>query len=568
MSAVLLVRYHCFARHNTRQWVCVVPPKNPTLVAKIYCMRSFLVVLVMGCGITAAAQTVKTIPGVLKENGRWVDTRSSKGVHFSVSQKTLAMKPAWNTLVVIDPLKGSNTTIGDMTDISPDHRYAFRNSTYTDTATKETLPMIITKGIYSDTAARLIKMPWVAMGWDERNNLVVTKLVTDQHKMVRRIGLYRVDRVTGKELETLRTDTLCISWNGSDGCAKAEMLLEKNYLLLCKERTAAEINILPFGKPGLITVHEVYNKKQSTDSSIFYVWIYKDKGFQLKGYEVNTGKFVGQKIYPWATTGQLHKFFFTQGKIYFYNPDEGKLYEDEPAGDTMRTTRTWDMRSLLNLPANQEWDFAVAPGPSFLFYPIWMDKAEAGGAAANTASMFNAAADKTTLKIAPFYNRTTDEAAIAEALKKASDERFAALQKAEAAKDPCKIGWNVPGYKQGIARMYSGVRYILQSFDCEKDLYTVVQPPDLTKNIYENPYRTSIQFGSVFRESSTLSDKQYHTCNACDGDGSTLVTRYTTKTKDLPWGYFSGIETKSIRTTATTSKQTCKVCNGFGILLK
>jgi hypothetical protein len=531
-------------------------------------MRILSITLLMGFAITAITQpAVKTIPGVLKQNPYGVDIRSGKAFHFSASQKTLAMMGNWDTYIVVDPIKGTNTTIGgEMTGISPDHRYVFKNSSYTDTVTKETLPVIITKGVFTDTATRRIKMPLLAMGMDERNNLIVTKLVTDQYKTTRRIGLYRVDRLTGKELETLRTDTLCLKSDRWDGCRKAVMKLEKNYLLWCEERPS-QIKILPFGKRDVIDIYVQFSVDLSTDSSIFYTWIYKDKGYQLKGYDVNTGKFAGQKIYPW-TPGQRHKFFFTQGKIYFYDPVEGKLYEDEPAGDTMRTIRTWDIRSLLNLSTNQEWDFAVAPGPSFLFYPMWMDKAEAGGAAANTASLFNAATDKTTLKISPFYNRTYDEAATAAAEKKKSDELFREQQKEKAAKDPCNIGWNVPGYKQGVARMYEGVRYILQSFDCKSDIYTLVQPPDLTKETYEVSYKTSTQFGTVFRQYSTLSDKQYHTCTACDGDGSTLVTRYTTKTKELPWDYFSGIETKSIKTTATTSKEKCKVCRGFGILLK
>ena len=154
--------------------------------------------------------------------------------------------------------------------------------------------------------------------------------------------------------------------------------------------------------------------------------------------------------------------------------------------------------------------------------------------------------------------------------KKEDDKELQArLQKEKDAKDPCKIGWNVYGYTKGDTRTYNGDYVILKEFNCTKDEYTVWRPAQ--KRLISGWDMPNISFtvaGSLFRQNSYNPDKRYFTCKACDGDGSVEVTIYTTKTKELPWGYFSGIETKSIKTTSTTTNQTCKVCNGAAVILR
>lgn len=65
-----------------------------------------------------------------------------------------------------------------------------------------------------------------------------------------------------------------------------------------------------------------------------------------------------------------------------------------------------------------------------------------------------------------------------------------------------------------------------------------------------------------------LSNKQYHTCPTCKGTGSEEITVTKTRVKELPQGYFDGIQTKSIRTTTTTEKQGCRNCRSCGMILK
>jgi len=65
-----------------------------------------------------------------------------------------------------------------------------------------------------------------------------------------------------------------------------------------------------------------------------------------------------------------------------------------------------------------------------------------------------------------------------------------------------------------------------------------------------------------------LSNKQYYTCPTCKGTGSEEITVTKTRVKELPQGYFDGIQTKSIRTTTTTEKQGCRTCRSCGMILK
>lgn len=148
-------------------------------------------------------------------------------------------------------------------------------------------------------------------------------------------------------------------------------------------------------------------------------------------------------------------------------------------------------------------------------------------------------------------------------------ELQARLQKEKDAKDPCKIGWNVYGYTKGDTRYYDADYVILKEFDCKKDVYSIWRPAQKRQlSGQEMPNASFTVAGSLFRQNSHVPNKHYFTCRACDGDGSVEVTIYTTRTKELPWGYFSGIETKSIKTTSQTVNQTCKVCNGAAVILR
>lgn len=166
--------------------------------------------------------------------------------------------------------------------------------------------------------------------------------------------------------------------------------------------------------------------------------------------------------------------------------------------------------------------------------------------------------------------KTADDIAReAEEKDKKAKEAQAKLQQENDAKDPCKMGWNVYGYKKGLTRKYNGYYVILREFDCKTDMYKVWRPAQKREiSGWDLPGMTLEVMGIEFRQFSFEPDKHWYTCKACDGDGTEEITVYTTKTKELPWGYFSGIETKRISTTSKTYTQLCKVCKGAAVLLK
>ncbi|MES2777330.1 MAG: hypothetical protein V4722_24340 [Bacteroidota bacterium] len=182
--------------------------------------------------------------------------------------------------------------------------------------------------------------------------------------------------------------------------------------------------------------------------------------------------------------------------------------------------------------------------------------------------------DGKTLPSKYFRVRTPEEIAAEETAKQAvitkeKDALQAQLTKEKDAKDPCKMGWGVYGYERGNTRNYQGQYVILSEFDCKKDVYKLYRPAQqhwISKEKFETGYYDAP--GAAFRAYSNLPDKHFATCRKCEGDGSEEVTIYTTKTKELPWGYFSGIQTTSTKTTSKTHTQTCKVCDGAGVLLR
>lgn len=69
-------------------------------------------------------------------------------------------------------------------------------------------------------------------------------------------------------------------------------------------------------------------------------------------------------------------------------------------------------------------------------------------------------------------------------------------------------------------------------------------------------------------ETPMLANKQYYNCKVCNATGEEDFEITTTKEKELPQGYFDGIQTKSIRTTTTKTKRTCRTCQGLKMILK
>jgi len=139
---------------------------------------------------------------------------------------------------------------------------------------------------------------------------------------------------------------------------------------------------------------------------------------------------------------------------------------------------------------------------------------------------------------------------------------------AEGRKKDCDAEFAKIGVK-GRTYMYKGSSLVvLEGYDCDKKEYIAWRPRQ-GNDIYSDPPITKVRGLTTFlSDKLEPSVKQYHTCEECNGTGQILVTTTTTRTKELPWGYFSGIETKSIRTTTKEELKTCNVCKGSAIVLK
>jgi hypothetical protein len=103
---------------------------------------------------------------------------------------------------------------------------------------------------------------------------------------------------------------------------------------------------------------------------------------------------------------------------------------------------------------------------------------------------------------------------------------------------------------------------ILQDVDCQKESMTLIIPGTLTSARFT---RTVPMYEAWLW---SVSDKQYHVCPKCEGLGGEHRTTVTSKTKELPFGYFSGIETKVTHTKTETRWAGCLRCQGRGVILE
>lgn len=513
---------------------------------------------------------VKTMPGVFIYDLADFDSENNNSFKVSPSGNMAATKAPSHEFTIIDFSKGSVVKVNrNMPHISSDLRYLFKNdlTRVMDSSGTHWARQIKWAGTLTDTMVRSITVPYYVWGMDEQNNFIASKSWGEAPRghSAGMHGIYRLDRHTGKELQALRTDTF-FTCRDYDGCPLPYIRIEKNYLLIAEKRYSYPIRILPFGTTNTITINDNSHHSIGTDSSFVYTFGTVQGSVGIKAFHAFTGKLLATKVYPPANS--IHKFVLMHNKIYSFNPVEGMIQEASVANDSIIVTRSWSV-NILSLAKAQNWGFTVIRGPSLFIYPLSMNTGEAGGMEANAASVFNTASNKISFHMYPFYNRSSGDVAAQQKAMKDQQDFVNRQAKEKVDNDPCKTGWNNAEYIKGLTRKWNGMYVILRSFDCKEDVYTVWQPAQRnTIALRDDPDFSYTVQGSEFRQLSQKADKHYHTCTDCDGDGTTEVTIYTTKTKELPWGYFSGIETKKITTTAKTSTTTCKTCQGRGVILK
>ncbi|HRA11714.1 MAG TPA: hypothetical protein PKX31_08585 [Chitinophagaceae bacterium] len=121
-------------------------------------------------------------------------------------------------------------------------------------------------------------------------------------------------------------------------------------------------------------------------------------------------------------------------------------------------------------------------------------------------------------------------------------------------------------YQLGITMITTsnGTPFIvrLTAIDCRTKTVTITKPGK--RSAHDFDMRLPFEVYERYKKY----DKQFHRCTQCGGEGGERVTTSTTRTKELPFGYFSGIETKSTRTTTNTVWKECYKCDGTGWVLQ
>lgn len=135
----------------------------------------------------------------------------------------------------------------------------------------------------------------------------------------------------------------------------------------------------------------------------------------------------------------------------------------------------------------------------------------------------------------------------------------------EQRKKECDAEFAKIGVK-GRTYIFDGMLVVLDGYDCSKKEFIAWRPKQGT-DTYDVPLMRQVR-GNIEWDKLEPSSKQYHRCAECDGTGKKIQVTTTTRVKELPWGYFSGIETKSIRTTTKEEVVACDKCKGIAIVLK
>lgn len=537
-------------------------------------IRFCLLLPLLATTICTIAQTPKTLPGVFLYNVLSVSNDFKK----SQSGNSVALKRGSYQFVLFDTQKGTITEIDrNLTTISSNHQYLFSN-------TKEFIRMgdwrdqmnawkIVTTGISTDTVVRSLQIDYYAMDMDAKGNIIAMNVWYDSTNMnIKALkGLYLLDRVTGKQLKVFREDTLYIA--DRPNFFAPPLFLTKNHLVVGTNISKKQISIFPLNNAPSYNLPIHDQRNVFVDSSfVFSVGDSTDSYIIISAFDIRNGELVSRKaIRRFTPKGQ--NIDVVDNKLYILQADQQKIMEETPGKNGFETTRAWNLNPEVAIVKDQSRDFFAMKGPSFFIVPSDMKQAEANGVAGNTAWNFHALSNKVNFKVYPFYNRSPEEIARQE---KQARDRKAYIDRKNAERDSiehperyCYKFWNTPKWKRGLTIYWAHAYYIMAEYDCKADKYKLWRPRQpYNGNGAEMPAQYVMVSGTEFRAEDYSTKKRYYTCTECGGDGTYDVTVYTTTTKDLPWGYFSGIETKKFTTTSQTIKNICKVCKGNGVALK
>lgn len=524
----------------------------------------------------------KTIPGIR--------IKSLTDAYFVSADRSIAVLQDYTTFTFVDVEKGTVREVPrEYRELSPDCRYSFAIG-HLDVwmpegiwARKYKFLMRAINGGASDT----LVSDYYYFGMDAQRRIIATKpiLTADKKRIFCFLGLYAIDHKTQQPLATLRTDTIYQpgrfgfgSFGGEwSGGAPEKWSLQSSFLVI--RAGTKRLQVFPFNSTKVVTIHfeghgDDRFEPELTDDQYVYMHStgFRDGG-DFSAYSVHTGELAARHIFPKAEPYQM-VFGIGGQRLYRYDRATSMLYAEEAVNGSFVARDSFKIQGP-PLSPSQIWVMQVCKGPSLLFTPLNLEKAEAGGPEANTAMLVQLPSGKAKLRITPFYNRSETVAMQQAADQKAFNEKSARnnlereRQQKVSRDERCKASWNNDKFRKGLTKQYDGAYVILESYDCAKDefrFYVPRQPEDWDEKSTKPGWRTAD--GEQFRYAVSSTSKQYHTCTECDGQGKVLRTTTTTRTKELPWGYFSGIETTSTRTTTKEEVKMCLRCGGRGIVLE
>lgn len=476
--------------------------------------------------------------------------------------------------------------------LSPDLNFAYGNEPtngelWRPVATRWTS---YTRGALNGEPIKEWKNDYYILGMDAANNLITTKtsmVAEGKENFIGDMqGLFLMDRKTGKILKTLRNDVL---YHRSPQTQSIQFYFNSNLtaLIIQTDLDAKLKQVYPFESSEVVQLQCGRLDNPNLEIGERYVLLTGGSSYGPTSYctlydlKKGGGEVAGQS-YPSQLKYQSSPcepmiFAFKNDHIFRFDREnkyqEPNLVTEEAVeGGALKIVNQWKVDMRGESPySKQKYGMTVGKGPTLLIYPISRSAADQTSSA-NRAYLIDLPSQKLIRYIHPFFNPNAETLAQENRLKVANEE-YAANQK-KAADDKLaalvKTNWTDKGYVRGRTYFFGSSYVIMDKYDAKEDKFRLWRPQQYYGDSGSlMPAEVITVRGSGLGMASEYpSAKQYRKCGNCEGDGHIEYTEYTTKTKDLPWGYFSGIETKRISTTATNKTKICSDCSGQGVVLK
>lgn len=380
------------------------------------------------------------------------------------------------------------------------------------------------------------------LGFTHEDDLVVSEpFFNSYNHLAGFIGLKVVSVKNLKVLKVLTTDTLSVTdW--------MPRMNTSGRLLLVPSPLTGKVKIFPMDGRPAYSLSTVFDETFSADDNAFYhcyISNYGKGSTDFTIYSLQTGKILKETI----VEGIAHSYFYHNNLVYECDPAANTVVVMKVENEQLKIIKTYKPKMSIH-----PYTIAVGAGDLFITLP-WKPK--------NYGDQFN--------DLDFFDLNTGNMLAHTGSLYKPDGEEYGGVEKRkleEQLRREAELKKILAPYQVG-ATYTDGANYIiLRGYDMDLKKFKFWRPRH-EHDSYEEPGKWVLETEDWFKLQWKLSpDKQWQNCETCNGTGMVNNTYTTTRTKDLPWGYFDGVTTTSTRTTTTTKRETCTKCFGKAIVLK